>query len=341
MRVERALGKLHAALSRHGVTSTSAALAAALAAPAAIAAPASLAAALTGAALTAASVGGTAAAAGGLIFMTMNKTVTVVAGSVALLAGGAAYVQTDRLRDAEAAQAAAVRQAESLNGEMAKMSERLRLAERRAAEVEKDNADLLRAVEAVRLQQAAVAQQAKAAATAASARPVDEQQRLADERAYGQEVARRRMAETRQALELDEALNALEPSRRYEFLLAAAEKYAGTHEFQLALKTFNRAMSLKPPEVAVGDAAQALRASLQAQSKPVDVTLMSDGMTSVMIVDFMSPSNFGSKAVKMLPGDYQVIGRRRGYQDVNLTMQVRGEGALPPVHVICTVPVAP
>jgi hypothetical protein len=43
--------------------------------------------------------------------------------------------------------------------------------------------------------------------------------------------------------------------------------------------------------------------------------------------------------VKILPGDYQVIGRRRGFQDVTMTVQVRGGVPLPPVTVICTTPV--
>ena len=71
MRVERALDKLHAALTRRGVTSTTAALAAALANQAVVAAPAGLVASVTGAALA----GAGAAAGGGLIatFMSMTK----------------------------------------------------------------------------------------------------------------------------------------------------------------------------------------------------------------------------------------------------------------------------
>jgi hypothetical protein len=37
----------------------------------------------------------------------------------------------------------------------------------------------------------------------------------------------------------------------------------------------------------------------------------------------------------MLPGDYEIIGRRKGYQDVHMLLQVRNGTAIPPVTVVC------
>ena len=71
MRVDRALDKLRARLSEHGVTSTAAALALALANQAVVAAPAGLAATITGAALTGAAASGGAWAV--LQFIATNK----------------------------------------------------------------------------------------------------------------------------------------------------------------------------------------------------------------------------------------------------------------------------
>ena len=87
MRVERALDKLHAALSRRGVTSTAAALGVALANQAAVAAPAGLAASVTGAALagTAVGVGGWAAT-----FMSISKIQIGITSALAV-AGATAY----------------------------------------------------------------------------------------------------------------------------------------------------------------------------------------------------------------------------------------------------------
>lgn len=87
MRVQRALDKLHADLSRHGCTSTAAALAVALANAPGVAAPAGLAASVTGAALQA-TAGATTAFA---TFMSASKLQIGIAGAV-LAAGVGGYV---------------------------------------------------------------------------------------------------------------------------------------------------------------------------------------------------------------------------------------------------------
>jgi RNA polymerase sigma factor (sigma-70 family) len=92
MRVERALDRLHAALGRRGVTSTSAALAVALGGQAVMAAPAGLAGSVTGAALAGATVGG--GVAGILTFMSMTKLQMGIAGAVVALGVGGAVVQS-------------------------------------------------------------------------------------------------------------------------------------------------------------------------------------------------------------------------------------------------------
>ncbi|MDB6094635.1 MAG: polymerase, sigma-24 subunit, subfamily [Verrucomicrobia bacterium] len=89
MRVDRALDKLHAQLSRRGVTSSTAALAAVLANQAVVAAPAGLAASVTGAALAGGSTAGAATAIAA--FMTMNKMTMGMAGTL-VLAGSTGYM---------------------------------------------------------------------------------------------------------------------------------------------------------------------------------------------------------------------------------------------------------
>jgi RNA polymerase sigma factor (sigma-70 family) len=81
MRVERALDKLHSALSRRGITSTTAALGLALGQQAGATLPAGLAASVTGAALA-----GSAAGTGGLLtsLFLMNKLQIGIAGAVAI-----------------------------------------------------------------------------------------------------------------------------------------------------------------------------------------------------------------------------------------------------------------
>ena len=84
MRVERALDKMQALLSRHGVTSTATAIGAMLATPAAQALPAGFAATISSTALASASL---ATAIPGIIFMSITKLQLGIA--IALIAAGA------------------------------------------------------------------------------------------------------------------------------------------------------------------------------------------------------------------------------------------------------------
>jgi hypothetical protein len=74
-----------------------------------------------------------------------------------------------------------------------------------------------------------------------------------------------------------------------------------------------------------------------AQNKPVDVTFRSDGNTWVQITNYRQPSKFDTEVIKILPGDYEIIGRRRGYRDVQMTLQVRNGTPPPTVTVTCNV----
>jgi hypothetical protein len=74
------------------------------------------------------------------------------------------------------------------------------------------------------------------------------------------------------------------------------------------------------------------------QTKPVDVTFKSDGNTWVSITNFKAPQKIESAlAMKIYPGDYEVIGRRKGYRDVLMTLQVRNGTPPPVVTVACNI----
>jgi hypothetical protein len=81
-----------------------------------------------------------------------------------------------------------------------------------------------------------------------------------------------------------------------------------------------------------------LRNLLQLQSKPVDVTFRSDGNTWVSITNFKAPQKIESAlTMKILPGDYEVIGRRKGYRDVIMVLQVRNGTPPPVITVACNI----
>lgn len=124
---------------------------------------------------------------------------------------------------------------------------------------------------------------------------------------------------------------------QYERYIEAAEQQANNAQFQNAIKSFNQAMAVKPSYLVNSERVNQLHNLLMAQNKPVDVTFKSDGDTWVSITNFRQPEKFDTKVIKVLPGDYEVIGRRRGYRDVIMTLQVRNGTPTPMVTVICTV----
>lgn len=122
----------------------------------------------------------------------------------------------------------------------------------------------------------------------------------------------------------------------YDRLIENAKQLTNNAEFQAAIRIFSRAMAIKPAyPLPNDDTMEQLHTVLTAQSKPVDVTFKSDGKTHVSISHYKQPSQAETFTVKVLPGDYQVIGRRKGYTDVLILLQVRNGTTPPTVTVIC------
>ena len=122
----------------------------------------------------------------------------------------------------------------------------------------------------------------------------------------------------------------------YDRLIESAKQLANNSEFQAAIRVFSRAMAIKPGyPLPNDDTMQQLHTVLTAQSKAVEVTFKSDGKTYVSIANFRQPTLSENFTVNVLPGDYQVIGRRKGYKDVLMLLQVRNGTPPPTVTVIC------
>jgi tetratricopeptide (TPR) repeat protein len=123
---------------------------------------------------------------------------------------------------------------------------------------------------------------------------------------------------------------------QFNKLVEIAEQRAQHAEFQVAIRSFNEAMAIKPAYLPLTDRVDQLRALLLAQSQPVEVTFNSDGESWVSISNFRMLGKIRAETVKILPGDYEIVGRRKGYQDVLLMLQVRNGSTPPVVNVACT-----
>jgi len=122
---------------------------------------------------------------------------------------------------------------------------------------------------------------------------------------------------------------------QYEKLVDAAEQLANKAEFQTAKGRFNDAMNYKPTYLQPTDRVIQLQALLQQQTQPVEVTFHSDGKTTVWIGAFKMLGQLETQTVKIYPGDYQIAGRRKGFKDVNMLLQVRNGVAPPLITVMC------
>lgn len=123
---------------------------------------------------------------------------------------------------------------------------------------------------------------------------------------------------------------------QFNRMIEVAEQRAQHNEFQAGIRAFNEAMAVKPSYLALPPQAEQLRGLLLAQNKPVEVTFHSDGNTWVSITNFRMLGKIKMETVKILPGDYEIVSRRKGYQDLLLMLQVRNGTTPPVINAACT-----
>lgn len=121
----------------------------------------------------------------------------------------------------------------------------------------------------------------------------------------------------------------------YEKLLELSEQNLMAADYQAAIRSFNQAMQTKPSYLEITPEANEIRRVLELNSKPVDITFVSDSKTWVSITNFRMLGKIREEMVSLPPGDYEVIGRRKNYQDVMLLLKVRPQMSTNLVSVIC------
>ena len=123
---------------------------------------------------------------------------------------------------------------------------------------------------------------------------------------------------------------------RFENFLELAEEKAVKGEFQEAIYDFNEAMALKPDYLPLEGNARRLQQILKEQSQPVEIVFTSDGSTWVSVSGYKMLGKFKGEYIEnFLPGNYRVVGRRKGYQDILFEVRVRSGNTLPVINVVC------
>lgn len=127
---------------------------------------------------------------------------------------------------------------------------------------------------------------------------------------------------------------------RYEKLIEVAKAEAKSHKYQAAIRSYDQAMSFKPQYIKLNESEENLRKFLEVQSKPVQITIISDNTTYVSIQGptTKQPKKFDELTLSVLPGRYYIKGRRNNnnYEDVSITRLIRGGETPPTFSVICS-----
>lgn len=129
------------------------------------------------------------------------------------------------------------------------------------------------------------------------------------------------------------------PRAELDELLAAYLKRPGrlsteavAREADLAL---DRARDATPAGPRLQEQIAFLERLLREARTPVEVHLLSDGLTEVVVLRVGALGTFHEKALALRPGSYVVLGKRRGYRDARKTLLVPPAQSPPPLVVRC------
>ncbi|MCF3648829.1 tetratricopeptide repeat protein [Synoicihabitans lomoniglobus] len=121
----------------------------------------------------------------------------------------------------------------------------------------------------------------------------------------------------------------------YEKLIELTQQLIDASDYQAAIRRYNGAMQTKPGYLEISPDIAAMRDVLERNSKPVNITFLSDTRTWVSITNFRMLGKIKNETVALPPGDYEVVGRRKKYQDVLLLLKVRPQMSTNQVEVVC------
>jgi tetratricopeptide (TPR) repeat protein len=104
-----------------------------------------------------------------------------------------------------------------------------------------------------------------------------------------------------------------------------------------AAGVIERAREAAPAGPRLQQQTTALERLLHDARTPVDVRLVSDGLTEVSVLRVGTIGTFrGEKKVALRPGSYVVLGKRQGYRDARKTLLVSPAQTPPPLEVRCS-----
>jgi len=124
-----------------------------------------------------------------------------------------------------------------------------------------------------------------------------------------------------------------------DYHLANPGRLSTDDVFEEALELLVQASAVQPAGPVHRQRVEALERLLDAAGTPVPVILLSDLETEVVIYKVGRFGSFERREMTLRPGTYTVVGSRRGYRDVRLTLVVEAGAPPVPLTVKCEDPV--
>lgn len=128
----------------------------------------------------------------------------------------------------------------------------------------------------------------------------------------------------------------LELSRKITYHLENPSRLATADVLAEASDLANEARAVTPQGPRFAELITRLDTLVVEASTPIRVTLESDGLTDVLLYRVGELGTFDNHTVDLRPGTYTVVGRRKGYRDVRLTIRVAPGTPPSPVVIRCT-----
>ena len=122
---------------------------------------------------------------------------------------------------------------------------------------------------------------------------------------------------------------------KLEFHIGNPARLSDAEVLDQASATLARANDIADKGPRLASQIEQLDAFVREYSTPVQVYLLSDGKTEVVVYKVGRLGRFDRHALVLRPGTYTVIGTRRGYRDVRLRLIVQATAPPEPLLVRC------
>lgn len=139
---------------------------------------------------------------------------------------------------------------------------------------------------------------------------------------------------TRTGLERSE--DRLQLAQRMLYHLEKSYRLATNEVFDEAVELADEARTANPAGPKHRELVQRLDALIKEASTPVPVILQSDGHTEVVIYRVGQLGAFDHQKVDLRPGIYTIVGRRSGFRDVRVKVQIQPGTPPEPIVIRCT-----